>query len=134
MAIFLKSMLLSNFTIRWCLIFLIIYWIFRWYWNRYYSMILIRCYYPVSLKVFILKISDSNKITTTTFTTTTTITNLVALGTSLTPTVLVFIDNCHQNNWIAKFVGIVDVIRIFKIFEVVRIINYCWKSWTVLKT
>ena len=41
-------MLLSNFAIRWCLNFLIIYWIFWWYLNRYYSMISIRCYYLVS--------------------------------------------------------------------------------------
>ena len=45
MAIFLKSMLSSNFVIWWCLKLLIIYWIFWWYLNRYYTMIYIRCYY-----------------------------------------------------------------------------------------
>ena len=43
--LFLKSMLLSNLAIQWCLIFLIIYWIFRWYLIRYYSMISIQYYY-----------------------------------------------------------------------------------------
>ena len=33
----------------WCLFFKIIYKIFRWYLNRYYSIILIPCYYQVSL-------------------------------------------------------------------------------------
>ena len=49
-------MFLPNFAILWCLFFLIIYWIFRWCLNRYYSMILIWCYYLVS-KIWVTKIS-----------------------------------------------------------------------------
>ena len=46
-------MLLSNFAIRWCVFFKIIFWIFRWYLYRYYLMILIRCYNLVSNNIAI---------------------------------------------------------------------------------
>ena len=46
---FSESMLLSNFAFRWCLFFEIIYLIFRWYFKRFYSSFLIRCYYLVSI-------------------------------------------------------------------------------------
>ena len=54
MAIFPKSMFLSNFEIWWNSIFLIIYWIFRCYLNTYYSLIFIWCYYLVSAWLHII--------------------------------------------------------------------------------
>ena len=54
-------MLLPNFAIRWCWFFIIIYWIFRFYLNWYYSMILNRCYYLVSIKTPLIKTGDSKK-------------------------------------------------------------------------
>ena len=48
------SFITTNFAIQWCLIFYIIYWIFRWYLSRYYWMILIWCDYLVASQTCLL--------------------------------------------------------------------------------
>ena len=52
--IFSESMFLSNFGCRWWSIFSIIYWIFRWYLKRYYSIIWIQFYNLVSFFIAII--------------------------------------------------------------------------------